>query len=82
MDAIHFRNRAARARDMARAGEDALLSQMLLEVANDLEAEADEIEAEGAARQDLPDRKVHQAPGADHAHEAHYAAAVTLSASD
>nr|WP_294523678.1 hypothetical protein [uncultured Rhodopila sp.] len=46
MDANHFRNRAAKAREMARAGDDARLAEMLLEVALDLEAEADAIEAE------------------------------------
>lgn len=46
MDAIHFRNRAAKAREMARVGEDVRLVQMLLEVASDLEAEAETIEAE------------------------------------
>lgn len=46
MDANHFRNRAAKARAMARAGDDARLAEMLLEVALDLEAEADAIEAE------------------------------------
>ena len=45
MDADHFRNRAAKAREMARIGEDARLSQMLLEVAADMDAEADAIEA-------------------------------------
>jgi len=46
LDAIHFRNRAAKAREMARAGDDVRLAQMLLEVASDLEAEAAVIEAE------------------------------------
>lgn len=46
MDANHFRNRAAKAREMARAGDDIRLVEMLLEVAFDLEAEAEAIEAE------------------------------------
>lgn len=46
MDAKHFRNRAAKAREMARAGDDVRLAEMLLEVALDLEAEAEAIEAE------------------------------------
>ncbi len=45
MDAAHFRNRAAKAREMARAGEDARLAQMLLQVAADMDAEADAIDA-------------------------------------
>jgi hypothetical protein len=46
LDANHFRNRAAKAREMARAGDDVRLAEMLLEVALDLEAEADAIDAE------------------------------------
>lgn len=46
MDATHFRQRAARAREMAQSGEDIRLSRMLLEVAHDLDAEAAAIEAE------------------------------------
>jgi hypothetical protein len=46
LDATHFRQRAARAREMAQSGDDIRLSRMLLEVAHDLDAEAAEIEAE------------------------------------
>lgn len=46
MDAIHFRHRAARAREMAQSGDDIRLSRMLLEVAIDLDAEAEAIEAQ------------------------------------
>ena len=45
MDAAHFRRKAAEARDMAELGEDAQLAILLLEVARDLDAEADAIEA-------------------------------------
>lgn len=45
LDATHFRERAARAREMAESGEDIRLSWMLLEVALDLDAEAEAIEA-------------------------------------
>jgi hypothetical protein len=45
LDAIHFRQRAAHAREMAQSGDDLRLSRMLLEVALDLDAEADAIEA-------------------------------------
>lgn len=45
MDAAHFRKRAARAREMAESGDDLRISQMLLEVARDLDAEAEAIEA-------------------------------------
>lgn len=48
MDAAHFRTRARTAREMAQAGEDVRLAQMLLEVAADMEAEADAIEAAAA----------------------------------
>ncbi len=48
MDAKHFRKRAARAREMAKSGDDPRLAEMLLEVAHDLEAEADVIDAESA----------------------------------
>ena len=48
MDAIHFRERAARAREMAQSGDDLRLSRMLLEVALDLDAEAEAIEAGGS----------------------------------
>lgn len=52
MDATHFRQRAARARELAQSGDDMRLSRMLLEVASDLEAEADSIEADREARVD------------------------------
>lgn len=48
MDANHFRQRAAHAREIATSGEDPRLSQMLLEVARELDVEADSIEAEVA----------------------------------
>lgn len=48
MDATHFRQRAARAREMSQSGDDLRISKMLLEVAHDLEAEANAIEAEQA----------------------------------
>jgi hypothetical protein len=44
LDAAHFRKRAARAREMAQSGDDVQLSRMLLEVALDLDAEADAME--------------------------------------
>ena len=50
MDAKHFRKRAARAREMAKSGDDPRLAEMLLEVARDLDAEADAIDAEGAGK--------------------------------
>jgi len=46
VDANHFRQRAARAREMAKSGDDPRLAEMLLEVARDLDAEADAIDAE------------------------------------
>jgi hypothetical protein len=49
LDGSYFRRRAAEAREMAALGEDVQLSRLLLEVARDLEAEADDIEA-GIAR--------------------------------
>lgn len=49
MDARHFRYRAERARELACSGEDPRLAQMLLQVAFDMEAEAEVIEA--ASRQ-------------------------------
>jgi hypothetical protein len=48
LDAAHFRNRATRAREMAQSGDDVQLSRMLLEVALDLDAEAEAMEADGA----------------------------------
>ena len=44
MDAAHFRQRAAHAREMAQSGDDVRLSRMLLEVALDLDAEAEAME--------------------------------------
>jgi hypothetical protein len=49
LDASHFRKRAAHAREMAQSGEDIRLSRMLLEVALDLDAEAEAIEAQAAS---------------------------------
>jgi hypothetical protein len=46
LDATHFRRRAANAREMAQSGDDLRVSQMLLEVALDLDAEAEAMEAE------------------------------------
>jgi hypothetical protein len=46
LDASHFRRRAANARELAQSGDDLRVSQMLLEVALDLDAEAEAIEAE------------------------------------
>lgn len=46
MDATHFRQRAARARELAQSGDDVRLSRMLLDVAADLDAEAEAIESE------------------------------------
>ncbi len=46
MDATHFRQRAARARELAQSGDDIRLSRMLLDVALDLDAEAEAIESE------------------------------------
>lgn len=45
MNASHFRQRAARAREMAQFGDDIRISQMLLEVAQEMDAEAETIEA-------------------------------------
>ena len=44
LNANHFRQRAARARELAQSGDDIRLSRMLLEVAFDMDAEADAIE--------------------------------------
>jgi hypothetical protein len=49
LDATHFRQRAARAREMAQSGDDLHLSRMLLEVALDLDAEAEAMEADDMA---------------------------------
>lgn len=45
MDSTHFRQRAARAREMAQFGDDLRLSRMLLDVAVELDAEAAAMEA-------------------------------------
>jgi hypothetical protein len=50
LDAAHFRRRAETAREMARTGEDVRLTQMLLEVAAEMDAEADAIEASAKKR--------------------------------
>lgn len=44
MNAAHFRHRAQRAREMAEVGDDPRLVELLLEVAADMEAEANAIE--------------------------------------
>lgn len=65
LDAAHFRERAARAREMAQSGDDLRLSRMLLEVALDLDAEAEAMEAKGATprpglrRPDLHGARLH-----------------------
>jgi hypothetical protein len=48
VDAAHFRREAARARELAQTGDDIRLSRMLLEVALELDVEAQAIEAENA----------------------------------
>jgi hypothetical protein len=45
LDAVHFRKRAAEAREMAGFGQDPALVDLLLEVARDMEAEADAMDA-------------------------------------
>ena len=45
VDSQHFRKRAAEARALAKLGQDAKLASLLLEVAQDLDAEADVIDA-------------------------------------
>jgi hypothetical protein len=50
LDAAHFRHRAERARELARTGEDVRLTQMLLQVAAEMDAEADAIEATAKKR--------------------------------
>ena len=52
MNASYFRQRAAIARELAQAGDDRRLAQMLLELAIDLDAEAEAIEAEQASAED------------------------------
>ncbi len=49
MDAVKFRLKAARARELAQTGDDFRLSRMLLEVASDLDAEAEAIDAQKLA---------------------------------
>lgn len=49
MNASYFRQRAAIARELAQAGDDRRLAQMLLELAIDLDAEAEAIETEQAS---------------------------------
>jgi hypothetical protein len=49
LDAAHFRQRAAHAREMAQSGDDVRLSRMLLEVALDLDAEAEAMESSDVA---------------------------------
>jgi len=56
LDAAHFRQRAAHAREMAQSGDDLRLSRMLLEVALDMDAEAEAIEASSADQQRAPPR--------------------------
>lgn len=55
MDADHFRQRAAHARELAQFGDDMRLSSMLLEVAIDLDAEAAAIEAQETSEQSKPE---------------------------
>ncbi|WP_428493377.1 hypothetical protein [Rhodopila sp.] len=64
MDAAHFRQRAARAREMAQFGDDLRISRMLLELAVELDAEAVAIEARGEA--DRPQSFRLQPPDAYH----------------
>jgi hypothetical protein len=45
MDALHFRKRARQARELARDGEDMRLTQLLLAMADDMDAEAEAIDA-------------------------------------
>jgi hypothetical protein len=49
LDANHFRSRAAKARALARGVDDALLAKMVVDVAMELDAEAEAIEAEQRA---------------------------------
>jgi len=65
LDATHFRFRAARAREMAQSGDDVRLSQMLLEVALDLDAEAEAIEAKEATAPTLERRATRRQRPAD-----------------
>jgi hypothetical protein len=45
MDALHFRKRAQQAREQARDGEDMRLTQLLLAMADDMDAEAEAMDA-------------------------------------
>jgi hypothetical protein len=45
MDALHFRRRAEQARELARDGEDMRLTQLLLALADDMDAEAEAMDA-------------------------------------
>ncbi len=54
LDATHFREQAARAREMAQKGDDIRLARMLLDVASDFDAEADAIEAQTATKHSRP----------------------------
>ncbi len=55
MDAAHFRHQAEHARALAKLGDDPLLTQMLLEVACDLDAEAEAIQARASAASSKPE---------------------------
>jgi hypothetical protein len=55
LDALHFRKSAARARIMAQNGDDVRISRMLLQLADEMDAEADLIEAEAQAQAGMPD---------------------------
>lgn len=46
MDALHFRRRAEQARELARDGEDMRLTQLLLALADDMDAEAEAMDAD------------------------------------
>ncbi len=46
MDALHFRKRAEQARELARDGEDMRLTQLLLALADDMDAEAEAMDAD------------------------------------
>jgi hypothetical protein len=56
LDALHFRNSAKRARIMAQNGDDLRISRMLLQLADELDAEADLIEAEAQTTAGVPRR--------------------------
>ena len=46
MDALHFRKRAEQARELARDGDDMRLTQLLLALADDMDAEAEAMDAD------------------------------------